>query len=81
MIYHEVVSHPNFFASGRVDYIFKVANFIKKIYLSCQMAHMCNFQLFWGEELLDSGQLGRGKIQEILQEYILLAPTADTSAC
>ena len=27
---------------------------------------------FWGEELLDSGLLGRGKIQEKLQEYIPL---------
>ena len=33
---------------------------------------MYNICHFWGEELLDSGLLGRGKIQEKLQEYIPL---------
>lgn len=28
---------------------------------------------FWGEELLDSGLLGRGKIQEKMLEYIPLS--------
>ena len=32
------------------------------------------FNHIWGEELLDSGLLGRGKIQEKLQEYIPLFP-------
>ena len=36
------------------------------------MAHMYNVQPFGREELLDSGQLGRGKIQEMMQEYIPL---------
>ena len=36
------------------------------------MPHMYNVQPFLGEELLDSGLLGRGKIQEKLQEYIPL---------
>ena len=36
------------------------------------MPHMYNICHFWGEELLDSGLLGRGKIQEKLQEYIPL---------
>ena len=47
----------------------KVANFIRKRYLTGQMY---NVQPFWGEEFLDSGHLGRGKIQEMLQEYIPL---------
>ena len=49
----------------------KVANFIRKRYLTGQMY---NVQPFWGEEFLDSGHLGRGKIQEMLQEYIPLSP-------
>ena len=36
------------------------------------MPHMYNICHFLGEELLDSGLLGRGKIQEKLQEYIPL---------
>ena len=42
------------------------------------MAHMYNICHFWGEELLDSGLLGRGKIQEKLQEYIPLARAPST---
>ena len=30
IIHHEVVSHPNFFASGRVDYICQFSTFYKK---------------------------------------------------
>ena len=55
--------------AGLITFV-KVANFIRKRYLTGQMY---NVQPFGGEEFLDSGQLGRGKIQEILQEDIPLA--------
>jgi len=54
----------------------KVANSIRKRYLSGQMY---NVQPIWGEEFLDSEQLGRGKIQEMLQEYIPLFRIQATS--
>ena len=47
----------------------KLAHFTRKRYLPGPMAHV---QPFWGEEFHDSEQLGRGKIQEMLQEYIPL---------
>ena len=42
-------------SAGLITFL-KLANFIRERYLSGQMEHMCNFQLFLGEELLDSGQ-------------------------
>ena len=69
MIYRELVSLPNFLPPAGLITFTKVANFIKKRYLTGQMY---NVQPFWGEEFLDSGHLGRGKIQEMLQEYIPL---------
>ena len=49
-----------------------LAQSTRKRYLPGPMAHMYNVQPFLGEEFLDSEQLGRGKIQEMLQEYIPL---------
>ena len=54
--------------AGLITFV-KVANSIRKRYLTGQMY---NVQPFWGEEFLDSGHLGRGKIQEMLQEYMPL---------
>ena len=51
--------------TGLITFV-KVANFIRKRYLTGKMYYV---QPFLGEEFLNSGQLGRGKIQEILQEY------------
>ena len=67
-----MVFQPKFLPpAGFITYV-KVANFIQKRYLHGQKAHMFNLQLFVGEKLLDSGALGRGKIQGMLQEYIPL---------
>ena len=53
-----------------------LAHLTRKRYLPGPMAHMYNVQPFLGEEFLDSEQLGRGKIQEMLQEYIPLTRMA-----
>ena len=45
------------------------------------MPHMYNICHFLGEELLDSGLLGRGKVQEKLQEYIPLCENYVSVLC
>ena len=72
MIHHEVVSHPYFFASGGVDYICQFSSFYKKKIFAWSIGTHVKRSAILGEEFLDSEQLGRGKIQEMLQEYVLL---------
>ena len=72
MIHHEVVSNLIFFAFGRIEYICQFSSFYKKkIFAWTNGAHVKHSATL-EEEFLDSEQLSRGKIQEMLQEYIPL---------
>ena len=70
-VFQEMVSQPKYLPPAGLITCVKVGIFIRKIF-ACQKAHMFNLQLLVGEELLNSGALGRGKIQGMLQEYIPL---------